>query len=112
MPEALANPLRKSRRKAIDGVITNDTVCNLSELAAYLRMGRRTIYDHLRQDKDPYVLQYPRIGKTTPAHYLAWAAKAPVNATEAPADSLQREREKCRLRSSAGKSRARSTTRD
>jgi predicted DNA-binding transcriptional regulator AlpA len=56
-------------------VISNDSVCNLSELAAFLGVGRSTIYEHMRLEDGAYQVQYPRLGKTTPAHYLAWASQ-------------------------------------
>lgn len=85
--------------------IEMNTVCNLSELAAFLGIARRTIYDQQRLKTDPYTLQYPRIGKkgkTTPAHYLQWASKAPVTAKE-ESDASRRERQKQLLRSGSSK---------
>lgn len=77
-------------------VITQDSVCNMSELASFLGIGRTTIYQHTRLEEDAYQLQYPRIHKTTPAHYLAWASR-PASTSIPVAPSRRRDLEMSRL---------------
>lgn len=74
--------------------IEMDSPCNLSELAKFCGLGKSTVYEHVRNG---YTLQYPRIHRTTPAHFLKWAEGEPSEVRESAAE--RREREIIRLRS-------------
>jgi hypothetical protein len=94
---------RKTRsRKQFDPSKANsETPMRLRWLSQYLNIGEQLIYQAIEQG---YRIRYPRIGMTTPAHFLAWCEQD----TGEPASSYdlaRMEREEANIMSStrAGK---------
>lgn len=87
---------RRAQRK-----IELDTPCTIEELARFIGAGVSTIYRHRALG---YQFQYPRIKRTTPRHYLAWASEEQPQ--ESPETKARREHELHRLHSDADKSHA------
>lgn len=73
-------------RKAFDPAnATNSTPMKLRWLASYLHIGAHKVYDAIHAG---YQLQYPRLGMTTPKHFLDWCSQPlPGTAGGAPAPS-------------------------
>jgi hypothetical protein len=78
-----------------DPTFTDDTPMRAGELAAYMRMGRSTIYADIHAG---YVFEFATRKRTTPGHYKAWLrAKASELATNGvpltPAEKERQDRE-------------------
>lgn len=90
-------------RRKKERMITIDTPASVRELARFTGIGKSTVYRHL--ENNGYKFEYPRIRRSTPRHYLAWAQTIPETAPEAGQEDLApMEHELHRLRSAAGRS--------
>ncbi|MGB8167609.1 MAG: hypothetical protein WCF18_08960 [Chthoniobacteraceae bacterium] len=92
-----ATPLLKFRKP------TDDTPMRIRELAAYMTLGKDSIYADV---KAGYRFEFATKKLTTPGHYKAWLrAQAAEHSVENRDDQERQQRELRRLRSVAGKSR-------